>query len=139
MKIDDSTEIIKIVLKNISNGNEEILFEREGSKCFFAKEKSFDNYIIRLRLDWGDIKNGEPTLDVDISTKETGKKKKNGPWHHNVKKYDKKLGQMIYTFNFENLELSLSSTKTFSKNIPTKAQATPLINIKVIRANGFKI
>lgn len=54
-----------------------------------------------LRIDWGDIKNGEPTLDADVYIKS-----KNGfeqyefnkkVWHHT------EIGsERVYTFNFLN-------------------------------------
>ena len=47
-------------------GNEEILYEREGSSCHFKKWFTYENYEIQLRLDWDDMRNGEPRLDADI-------------------------------------------------------------------------
>lgn len=66
MKIDNSTEIVSVTLIDILTREESKLFERPKSKCYFKKPFKFKDYYIQLRLDWSDVQEGEPVLDVDI-------------------------------------------------------------------------
>jgi hypothetical protein len=111
-------------LVNIDSKEEMTLYEREGSRCFFNENISFGEYIITLRADWDDVKNGDPVLDADIYKNVSGKKRKkikNGPWHHTEKEYDKDTNRLIYDFNFQNLNLRLMSQSTFGIGVSLDA------------------
>lgn len=110
---------------------------REEVVGHFYKIIIFGKYKIQLRLDWGDIQNGEPVLDADIWREHTGKKEhlRNGDWHHTLKEFNKDIGQKIYIFTFKGIKLFLSTIKTFSKTITAKACITPSMSIRVIRRN----
>jgi len=91
---------------NLDTNEEEVLYEREGSECRFAKEFSYENYEIRLRLDFKDIRNGEPVLDADIKDKTTGKfleTRRHPPWHHTEMEYEDQAGRKVYKFEFGDL------------------------------------
>lgn len=120
MKTDNNIEIVKCVLINLDNNTEEILFEREDSKCHFRKDIEYKNYIIQLRLDWTDIRNNEPVLDADIYEKPKSKRTKlpKDSWHHNEKKYDKEVDGYIYSFDFQGLKLRLTSRKSLAITLP---------------------
>lgn len=127
IKIDGSTSIISVKLININDGAELELLEKVGSKCLFRDKFEYEGYVIQLRLDFNDIKNGEPILDADIWQK-TAKENiplKNGPWHHSKKTYDKIMSRNIYIFEFQNLRLCLGTITTAAKDIHCK------INIKL--------
>jgi predicted DNA-binding protein len=117
MKLDDSTQIISVELINVDNGEVSTLFERRGSRCHFNEVFHFQGYFIQLRLDWDDVKTGEPLLDADIWTETNGKKifLRKGSWHHTEKKLDEETGKKVYTFRFENLVLHLATKKTIAK------------------------
>lgn len=119
MKLNNSTQIISVELINIDDGKVSTLFERQGSKCHFNKVFRFQGYSIQLRLDWDDVRSGEPTLDADIWTESNGKKSflKRGSWHHTEKKLDEKTGKKVYTFRFRNLRLRLITRKTMAKDL----------------------
>ena len=119
MRFNNSTQIISVTIINIADDTEEKLHEIKGSKCHFCKEFDYSDYLIRLRLDWKDIRNGEPTLDADIWRKPKSKKNclRKGPWHHTEKKFDPSIGRYIYTFEFENLRLCLGTKITAAKDI----------------------
>jgi hypothetical protein len=106
--------ILSMILVNIDTSEEQLLFEKKGSKCHFANEIRTEDYIIYLRVDWSDIKNTDPVLDADIYRNILGKRGNNpiktkSSWHHTEKTYDLASDSMIYNFNFENLQLRLRS------------------------------
>jgi hypothetical protein len=117
MKLDNSTQIIGAKLISVDDGKESMLFERPGSRCHFSELIRFKGYFIQLRLDWRDVKSGEPVLDADIWTEINGRKEslRKGSWHHTEKKFDEKAGMWAYAFKFRELELRLASKKTMAK------------------------
>jgi len=124
MKLNDSTEIISVSMIDIDAGVEEELFERSRSRCHFKKPFKFEDYNIQLRLDWSDISDGEPTLDIDIWKEIHGKKKflKRGKWHHIKKISEKNTGKQMYIFEFKNLKLYLIVKTTAGKNLIARVQ-----------------
>jgi hypothetical protein len=105
-------DILSMTLVNIDTNDEMFLFERKGRKCHFNKEILTDDYIIYLRVDWGDIKNSDPVLDAQIYRNISGKRGKKiryGSWHHTEKTYDQDSNSIIYLFRFKNLQLRLMS------------------------------
>lgn len=111
MKISPSTIITSATLINLDNNFNFRLFERQGSRCHFCKELEFQDYIIHLRLDWKDIVNNAPVLDVDIWRKPKNKKNrlKTGRWHHVSKYFSQKHNRNVYSFEFMNLKLELGA------------------------------
>ena len=105
-----------MTLVNLGTGKEVTLFEREGSRCHFYDDIYLDDYIITLRIDWGDIRNTDPVLDADVCRNilgKKGKKLKNGKWHHTLKDFDEMENRKIYEFSFRDLKLRLSEKMTF--------------------------
>lgn len=129
MKIDDTTEILKIKILDIKTGNEWLLYERPGKKQHFRDAFQFENYNIQLRLDWSDMSDitNEPTLDADIWIEDENNekvfvKKEKEMWHHTKKELDKETGLYVYKFKFNNLELTLQPTKTIAQTISGTAR-----------------
>ena len=65
--------LVEIKIINLDTGVKETLHTKEdNNRCHFTDIHKFPinstSYFIQLRLDWFDIKNGEPMLDVDIWT-----------------------------------------------------------------------
>jgi hypothetical protein len=92
------SNMVSVRIVNLDTNEEEVLYEREGSECRFAKEFSYENHIIYLRLDFGDIRNGEPMLDAQIKEKTTGKfleTRRHPPWHHTENKYEDQAGRKV--------------------------------------------
>lgn len=116
--------IVSIVLINIDDETEHSLYERKGSRCHFSDDFIYQNYRIRFRLDWGDIENGEPVLDADVSLKLNRKKKYMGPWHHTWKECDPE-GRYIYEFKFEDLKFRFLAKKTVQHDITADAMISP--------------
>jgi len=122
MKLDESTEIISVSIIDGDTEKEKQLFEREGSKCHFNDPFLFENYKIQLRLDWSDMKNGDPTLDADIWTEDSMEAKKfleKSSWHHTKKQLNLLTGERQYTFEFQNLTLNLRTKMTLEKKHST--------------------
>ena len=96
MKLDDSTEIKSVSFIDVSNGKEIKLSKRVSSHCPFYWKFPFQNYFIQLRLDWSDVRGGDPVLDADIWTESNGKKNflKKGPWHNNEKKLNSQTNEI---------------------------------------------
>lgn len=112
--------VLSMTLIDISNGKELTLFERESSKCHFHEDIYFGDYIVTLRIDWGDIQNTDPVMDADIYLNDSmkkGKKIKNGSWHHTVKKFDENENKKVYDFTFRDLRLRLSARMNFSLSL----------------------
>jgi hypothetical protein len=112
--------VLSITLLDLRTGNKTTLFEREGSRCHFYDDIYLKDYIITLRIDWGDIRNNDPVLDADIYRNISGKKGKKlryGPWHHTLKEFDENSNRKLYDFTFNELRLTLSATMTFSLSV----------------------
>jgi len=115
IRLGNGKKISAMTITDVDSGAQKNLFEREGSKCYFNEDIYFENYMITLRIDWGDIEKGDPVLDADIYCGYSGikvKKLKNGPWHHTVKNFDVNANRKIYEFDFKNLKLRLTSQWT---------------------------
>jgi hypothetical protein len=124
MELDESTEVLKVIMKDINTGDESILYERPGRKQHFKEVFKFGIYYIQLRLDWTDIRKGEPTLDADIWTEnKIGKKEplEKDAWHNAERELDKETGFYVYEFDFENLKLILCPKKTMAKKFSVDA------------------
>ena len=109
--------ILSMTLIDLSSGKETHLFERSESRCHFLEDINYQQYIITLRIDWGDIRDTDPVLDADIFQNNNGKKGKrlkNGKWHHTLKQFDEQSNKKIYEFSFRDLKLRLSAQMTFS-------------------------
>ena len=119
MKLNESTEILEIKIIDVDTGKEYIPYEQPNRKQHFINTFRFENYNIQLRLDYSDIRNGEPTLDADIWIEnESGKKDKiKGHWHHTEKKLDNDSEFYVYKFKFKNFELNLITKKTLAKTV----------------------
>ena len=118
--------VLSISLIDIKNGNEMNLFERHGSKCHFNEDIFFGEYIITLRIDWGDIQNTDPVLDADIYRNDSGKKgikiksgKKN--WHHTNKTFDASMNMKYYSFSFKELQLNVIAKINFALSLSMDA------------------
>jgi hypothetical protein len=117
IQLPDGRTALKCVLINLSSGREEILFEREGSLNHFAHETVHGKYIIRLRIDWNDLWEGEPTLDADIFQNEAGKaprKCRNQDWHHTRLTPTTSGDIRAYQFQFKDLKLDLIARKSLA-------------------------
>jgi len=140
MEIDDSTKIISVSMIDAKVGTESELFEREGSRCHFNEVFQFKDYFIQLRLDWDDLRNGEPTLDADIWKElPTGEKRaRNGEWHHTEKENNPEIDETVYTFEFQNLKLYLKTRKTVQKTVTACARIVDSVSVKLIKGDKQK-
>jgi hypothetical protein len=118
-------KVLSMTLIDLDTGKEIALFERGGSRCFFREDINLENHIVTLRVDWGDMKNGDPTLDADIYKKNSlgqkGKKisKTGKKWHHTFKKFDENENRKIYDFSFKELRLRIIAKGTFEQKGPS--------------------
>ena len=116
-QLPDGRIALKTVLINRSSGREEILFELEGSLNHFAQDIAHGEYIIRLRIDWKDLWEGEPTLDADIFKNDAGKagkKLRNQEWHHTRLTPTTSGDIRAYQFQFKDLKLDLIARKSLA-------------------------
>lgn len=112
--------VLSMSLIDLCTGKEAALFEHEGSRCHFNEDIYFEDYIITLRVGWGDIRNTAPVLDADIYQNilgKKGKKLRNGNWHHTLKKFDINENRKIYDFLFNQLKLRLCAKMSFSLSV----------------------
>jgi hypothetical protein len=103
-------------------------YHREGSRCTFTDEIAHAQFRIVLRLDWGDMNDAEPMLDMDVvriwedGTLARLAPKKN-PSHHT------RLSALLpgsteprfYDIEFEGLSLRLVARKTFAISVSLSA------------------
>jgi hypothetical protein len=115
MGLSTMSYLVHVTLVDLDSGEEEVLFEIEGSRCHFKKWFTHGQFNVQLRLDWDDIANSEPRLDADIWTTDNGKKNflKKGEWHHTPIEFDKE-GRKIYPFKFQDLYIRLGILKTMA-------------------------
>lgn len=117
--------IVEAKILNLDTGEEISLLnkpDREvSSKCLFVPEEVlFGEFIIRLRFDWGDLnRNGDPSLDADITKNGRKYKDDKDKWHHTFRELKNNL--LVYHFKFENLELQFKLVTTNDKEITAKA------------------
>ena len=108
--------MVSVRTVNLDTNEEEFLHEYPFKKrCRFAKEFSHGNFEIYLRLDFEDIRNGEPMLDAQIKDKTTGKfleTRRGPPWHHTEMKYEDQAGRKVYRFEFGDLRRVLYIIRT---------------------------
>lgn len=104
--------LISVRMVNLHTNTEEVLEQREGSRCHFMKWFSHNNFDIQLRLDWEDCSNGEPILDADIIDKKTGQLVRKVRCHHTKYEYNPQAGRRIYDFDFQGLKLRLYRIET---------------------------
>ncbi len=110
---------------NSDDGKESTLFVRKGRRQHFMGVFPFQDYLIQMRLDWDDVRSGDPMLDAQIWTEINGRKKflrtRGQPWHHTEKKLDEKTGKKLYTFKFRNLTMHLIAKMTMAKTFTADA------------------
>jgi hypothetical protein len=139
MKLGNSTEIVSLKLVDINTQKEylaKVKFDsRKGkmSECHFFEDIETQTHIIKLRLDWSDTLNGEPTLDANILDKNTGSEipTKRNSWHHTMKKLDSISNKMLYQFEFENYKASLITIKNVHKKISDEICFTDEIKLEL--------
>jgi hypothetical protein len=81
------------------------LAQKKGSRCYFFTPFCIGNEEIQLRLDFGDIEEGNPTLDADFKDKETKKHRKlrgkmSQAHHTNVQNSQER----VYCWEFGNVQ-----------------------------------
>jgi hypothetical protein len=120
ISLSDGRISLRTVLVDKSSGQEIVLFEREGRRCQFAKTIFHKDFEINLRIDWGDIEYGDPSLDADIyRIVAKGKRKRitNRGWHHTKVSFPAPGDIRSYRFCFQDLTLELVARKTLSTSI----------------------
>lgn len=110
--------VLSMKLVDTNTGKERTLFEREGRYCHFVDDIEHEDLIIRLRIDWKDIRNSDPVLDAQIYRRILNQKPKEIPkrseWHHTIKKCDQGSNMKIYEFEFHEVNLKLRAEARFS-------------------------
>lgn len=101
---------------------------RENKYCTFSVPIRHGDFELILRLDWGDLREGEPTLDLDVFriTSEGIRKKlepKQIPQHHTT------LSSLptgndaprVYDLEYQGLSMRLVAKKTFGLSVSLDA------------------
>ena len=96
-------------------------FHREKSRCSFFEQIPHGPFELTFRLDWGDLIDGEPTLDLDVTkTCDDGTRKRLRPakvsTHHTqlTAFIPGSTKPRIYDLEFEGLHVRLVARKTFA-------------------------
>lgn len=113
--------VLAVELYDIVSGKQIFTFHRDGKYCTFAEEIPHKDFILTLRLDWGALNEGDPTLDLDVTrllpdgTRKRIKPKRN-PQHHTTLsplRPDSKEPR-TYDLEYEGLTMRLFSKKSFA-------------------------
>ena len=128
MKYFNESDIVEAKIINLDTHEEITLLDkpnrgRSSKNLFLPEEKEieFGEFRIRLRFDWGDLdKNGDPTLDVDITKREEKYKTDTNKWHNTYRQQEN--GLLVYHFKFEQLEFIFKLQLTKDKIITGKAR-----------------
>jgi len=136
-EINESTSV-SITAIDKRTGKEELLYERDGSRCFFFEPIRYGDNTIQLRLDpekgYKMLRNGEyPMLDADIYR--NGKRIENGEWHHTNYEEDGE-GNRLYNFRYEDLELILIVRFRIQVKLQSTMHITDRCEIEVRRNDG---
>lgn len=116
--------VLAVELFDLRANNRVGTYHREGSRCTFTDEIAHAQFRIVLRIDWGDMKDAEPMLDMDVvRIREDGTRArlvpKKNPSHH-TRLSDLLPGSTaprFYDIEFEGLSLRLVARKTFATNV----------------------
>jgi hypothetical protein len=99
-------------------------YHRERSRCSFTDEILHREYEIILRVDWGDLKDGEPVLDMDVyRTNSDGSRTQVQPrsasWHHTTLStlQPGSASPRAYDVEFQGLRMRLVTKKTFGVGV----------------------
>lgn len=58
--------VLKVELFDLVKNEQIQTFHREGKHCTFSTAILHGDFELSLRLDWGDLQEGEPMLDLDV-------------------------------------------------------------------------
>lgn len=117
--------VVAVQLYDRVANSEIATFHRDdGSRCTFSKTIPHKTYELVLRLDWGDLREGEPTLDLEVTRlhpdgSRSRIKPKHLPQHHTT------LSALVpgskdprtYDLQYEGLSMRLVARKTFALGV----------------------
>lgn len=131
-------EILSVTLIDLETRKETVLTRKKNwkgtdSRCFFNEWIEHKNYRIQLRLDTNDNPSVDPVLDADIIELATGKKIKNGTWHHTQKEYNSQTNSYIYTFKFEELQLLLNFAIAYHQKLSEKIGFVDSLTVRLVK------
>lgn len=125
---------VKATAIDLETGRTQDLTVQPGSLCHFFEPFDCGGYEVRLRLDWGDERQGCPTLDADFYDLETRamlKSMKGHSAHHTPALQ----GQgRVYQWEFADQSVNLQVTLTWSVSGTCVATSTASCTARVIRA-----
>ena len=120
--------VLAVELFDLLSNSKLRTYQLHGSRCTFTDEISHASCRITLRLDWGDLNDGEPTLDMDVvRIHEDGTTRKLRPKcnpSHHTRLSNLKPGSVeprYYDTEFEGLLLRLIARKTFATQVSLSA------------------
>jgi hypothetical protein len=115
--------VLAVELFDLNTNSKVATYHREGSRCTFTNEIPHGQFRLVFRLDWGDLDNGEPMLDMDVWRElEDGSlrrvpPKKNLSHHTGLSPLAEGTGTRLYDIEYEGLSLRLVAKKTFAISV----------------------
>jgi len=120
--------VLAVEMYDLASSRAIAMVARERGRCSFAKEFPHGPFLITLRLDWGQMEDGEPTLDMDVKYRRPDgifkvvPPKKN-PHHHTrlSAPLPGNLEPRLYDVEYKGLRLRLVARKTFATVVSLSA------------------
>lgn len=120
--------VLAVELYDLCSNSVVRTYHRQGSRCTFTDELVHGSFHIVLRLDWGDMNDGEPTLDMDVKRVQSDgtfhriPPKKNPSHQTRLSNLDPESTKpRLYDIEFEGLLLRLVARKTFATQVSLSA------------------
>lgn len=116
--------VLGVELYDIASNTKLFTFHRKGSHCTFANPIVHGDFELTLRLDWQDLDDGEPTLDLDVKKRQRDGTHKSikparNPKHHTTLSsfVPGNTEPRIYDLDYEGLSMRLVARKTFTMGV----------------------
>lgn len=112
--------VLSVELYDLEQGLQIATFHRQNSYCTFTEAIQHQEFELKLRLDWGDLVEGEPTLDIDVfrinanGTRRRIKPKRTPVHHVTLSTFVAESSEpRTYDLDYEGLRMRLLARKTF--------------------------
>jgi len=120
--------VLAVELYDLVANKKIVTFHREGSRCIFSEVVRHREFELTLRLDWGDLREGNPTLDLDVIRIDADGvrqriKPRHNPKHHTTLStvLPSSTSLQTYDLEYEGLTMRLVARNSFEVGVGLSA------------------